>query len=347
MFTDNITECKHKILLVIFALQKVYTTWCWIFLQKISCQTLILLLYFFKRRAYYIFRIIRVAEQFNRRINIVFQISETNYFTKTFLLVQHSVGSTERLQQTMIFHILVHIERIQLFTVKACKEHTHNKTKIKRFHIRLLLFHAQIDVIIVSTEVLRGKRCAEVFIIIVHDGLQFIRLTHALFCILPCTHAGLFIILTIVSSISKHSTNTDFRIQRSEYLVIAYKHRHGLHRKQSIKLSIECRFVKIVKDKFGNLLHTSLVIVINYFVAVIILHKEAKHIFIRYCIFNKIFMKTVSEYFLSGMSIHRILGEDRCSSKTEYLGIAKKLHYLLMTIPKMTAMALIKYHNDT
>ena len=316
-------------------------------MQKISCQTLVLLLYFLKRRTYYIFRIIRVAEQFNSRINIVFQISETNYFTKTFLLVQYSIGSAERLQQTMIFHVLVHIERIQLFTVKACKEHTHNKTKIKRFHIRLLLFHAQIDVIIVSTEVLCGKKCAEIFIIIVHDGLQFIRFTHTLFCILPCTHTGLFIILTIIGCVCKYCTYTDFRIQRFENLVIAYKHRNRLHGEQCVKLSIKCRFIEVVKDKSCNLLHTSLVIVINYFVAVIILHKEAKHVFIRYCIFNKIFMETVSKYFLRGMSINSILGENRCSSKTEYLGIVKELHYLLMTIPKMTAMALIKYHHDT
>jgi len=171
MFTDNVSERKYKILLVIFTLQKVYTTWRWIFLQKICCQTLVLMLNFFKRRTYYIFRIVGIAKQFYRRINIVFQITEAYDFTESFLLVQHSVGTTECLQQTVIFHILIHIKCVQFFTVKTSKEHSHDKTKVKRFHIRFLLFHAQVDVIIVSTKVLCCKRCAVVFIIIIHNGL--------------------------------------------------------------------------------------------------------------------------------------------------------------------------------
>ena len=40
--------------------------------------------------------------------------------------------------------------------------------------------------------------------------------------ILPCTHTCLFIVLTVIGSIGKHSPDTDFGIQRFEYLVIAY-----------------------------------------------------------------------------------------------------------------------------
>ena len=347
MFTDNITKCQNKIFLVIFALQKIYTAGCRIFFQELCCQAFIFLFYILKRWTYYIFRIIRVAEQFNRRINIIFQVTEANDFTETFLLVQYSVGTTECLQQTVIFHILIHIKCVQFFTVKTSKEHSHDKTKVKRFHIRFLLFHAQIDVIIVGTEVFCSKSSAEHIVIIVHNCLQFISLTHTLFCILPCTHAGLFIIQTIVGSVSKHSTYTDFRIQRFEYLVISYEHRHGLHSKQGIKLSVECGFVEIVKDKLGDFLHTSLIVVVNNFVAVIILHKESKHVFIGYGILNKIFMKTISEYLLSGMPIYRIFSKNRCSREAKDLSIVKELHNLLMTIPKVATMTLIKYHHDT
>ena len=172
MFTDNITKCQNKIFLVIFALQKIYTAGCRIFFQELCCQAFIFLFYILKRWTYYIFRIIRVAEQFNRRINIIFQVTEANDFTETFLLVQYSVGTTECLQQTVIFHILIYIERIQFFTVETGKEHTHDKTKVKRFHIRFLLFHAQIDVIIVGTEVFCSKGSAEHIVIIVHNCLQ-------------------------------------------------------------------------------------------------------------------------------------------------------------------------------
>lgn len=79
----------------------------------------------------------------------------------------------------------------------------------------------------------------------------------------------------------------------------------------------------------------------------IILYEETKHILISYGILNKIFMKTVAEYLFSSMSIHRIFGKDWRSRKTEYLSIVKELHNLLVTIPKMTTVALIKYHNDT
>ena len=107
----------------------------------------------------------------NDNIGTLFQITEAYDFTESFLLVQHSVGTTECLQQTVIFHILIHIKCVQFFTVKTSKEHSHDKTKVKRFHICFLLFHAQVDVIIVSTKVLCCKRCAVVFIIIIHNGL--------------------------------------------------------------------------------------------------------------------------------------------------------------------------------
>ena len=149
----------------------------------------------------------------NDNIGTLFQITEAYDFTESFLLVQHSVGTTERLQQPVIFHVLIHIKRVQLFTVKACKEHSHDKTKVKRFHFRFLLFHAQVDIIIISTEILCGKRCTKVFIIIIHNGLQFICFAHIFADIFSRSHTGLFIILTIIGCVCKYCTYTDFRIQ--------------------------------------------------------------------------------------------------------------------------------------
>ena len=79
----------------------------------------------------------------------------------------------------------------------------------------------------------------------------------------------------------------------------------------------------------------------------IILYKESEHVFIRYCIFDEIFMKTIPEYLFSGMPIYRIFSKDRCSREAKDLSIVKELHNLLMTIPKMTAVTLVKYHHDT
>ena len=126
----------------------------------------------------------------------------------------------------MIFHVLIHIKRVQLFTVKACKEHSHDKTKVKRFHFRFLLFHAQVDVIVICTEVLSRKRCAEHFVIVIHDGLQLIDFACTVIQIRTCTHSCQFIILTSIGCIGKYCTYTNLRIQFLEYLVITDKHRH-------------------------------------------------------------------------------------------------------------------------
>lgn len=55
---------------------------------------------------------------------------------------------------SVVFHVLIYIERIKFLAVKTGKEHSDNKAKIKRLHIGSLLFHAQVDVIVICTEVL-------------------------------------------------------------------------------------------------------------------------------------------------------------------------------------------------
>ena len=177
--------------------------------------------------------------------------------------------------------------------------------------------------------------------------MQFVSFTYTLTCILTCTHTCLVIILATIGCVCKHCTDSDFRIQRFENLVIAYKHRNGLHGKQGIKFSIKCGFVEIVKDEFCNFFHPGLIVIINDFIAVVVFHKETKHVFIRNGILNQIFMEAIAEYFFGGMSVHRILSKNRRSGKAEYPGIVKELHNLLVAVPEMTAMTLIKYHYDT
>ena len=120
-----------------------------------------------------------------------------------------------------------------------------------------------------------------------------------------------------------------------------------MYGKQGIKLTIECGFVEIVKDKLGNFFHTTLIVVINDLISMIILYKEAKYIFIGNGILNEIFVKAVAKYLFRCMSIYGIFSKNRSTRKTEYLGIIKELHNLLMAVPEMTAMALVKYHHDT
>ena len=86
--------------------------------------------------------------------------------------------------------------------------------------------------------------------------------------------------------------------------------------------------------------------IIHILIAVVILHKETKHIFIGNGILNEILVKTVAEDFLCGMSVHRILYKDRCASKAEYLRVVEELNDVLVAISEMASMTLIEDHHD-
>ena len=120
-----------------------------------------------------------------------------------------------------------------------------------------------------------------------------------------------------------------------------------MHGKQCIKFSVKRRLIEIVENKLSNFLHATLIIVINDFIAMVILYEKAEYILIGNGILNEIFMKAVTKYLLCRMSIDRIFSKNGSTRKTEYLGIIKELHNLLMAVPEMTAMALVKYHHDT
>ena len=67
-------------------------------LQKLICQLDIFFFYRFKNRTYNFLYIIVITKQFNRSINVIFQITETDNLTETFLFIKYTIGTTERLQ---------------------------------------------------------------------------------------------------------------------------------------------------------------------------------------------------------------------------------------------------------
>ena len=75
----------------------------------------------------------------------------------------------------MILHILVHIQSIELLSIKSGKEHTHHNQKINRRLIGFALLHSLIDIVVVVLEIICCKCCAEVTVIVIHDLLKFIR----------------------------------------------------------------------------------------------------------------------------------------------------------------------------
>ena len=139
-------------------------------LQEVICQFLIVLLDLIKWWTYDIFMIVAVAEKFDGLVHLAFQVTEANHLTETLLLVQHTVGTAERLQQAMVLHVFVNIESVELLAVETCKEHTDNQAEVKRLHVRLLFLHAEVDVIVICTEVFCGETRSIHIIIIIHDA---------------------------------------------------------------------------------------------------------------------------------------------------------------------------------
>ena len=78
----------------------------------------------------------------------------------------------------------------------------------------------------------------------------------------------------------------------------------------------------------------------------VILHKEAQHVFIGNRILDKILVQAVAEDFFGGMSVNGIFREDWRTRETEYLGVVKELHYPFVAFPEVASVALIEYHYD-
>ena len=126
VFFDDVTESEDKLLLVVLTLQIVHIVRFGIMLQEVLCQFLIVGFDIIKWWSHNIFYWVAIAEKFDRLVHLAFQVTETNNLAEAFLLIQHTVGTTERLQQTMILHVLVNIESVEFLAVKASKEHTDN-----------------------------------------------------------------------------------------------------------------------------------------------------------------------------------------------------------------------------
>ena len=97
----------------------------------------------------------------------------------------------------MVFQILIHIQRVQLLGIEAREEHTHDQTKVERFHVGFLLFQPQIDIIVVSTEILDGEIRTEHLVVVVDDFLHIVSLRHG-FADKTAVHARQFIVLVRV-----------------------------------------------------------------------------------------------------------------------------------------------------
>ena len=240
MLLDDITESEDKLLLIVLALKIVHEVRFGIMLQEVLCQFLIVTLHLIEGLTHDVFQGGAIAEQLDRLVHLAFQVTKANHLTETLLLVKHTVGTAESLQQAMILHVFVNIESVEFLAVKASKEHTDNQAEVKRLHVCLLFLHAKVNVIVICTEVLCSETRSIHIIIVIHDGLQFVCIACAVTRKTTGVHASLFVVLAAVCSVCEHRSDSDLRVEALEYLIVADEHRHRLHGKQCVKLSIEC-----------------------------------------------------------------------------------------------------------
>ena len=140
----------------------------------------------------------------------------------------------------MIFHVLIHIKRVEFLAVEARKEHAYHKTKVERFHVCPLLFHAKIDVVVIRTKVFCGELGAIHLVIVVHNGLQLVCFARALISKPACAHTRMDIVLTAVCCVCKHCPDSNLGFKTLKNLIISNEGGHRLHRKECIKLPVEC-----------------------------------------------------------------------------------------------------------
>ena len=88
-----------------------------------------------------------VAEKRDRVLDTLLQTPEAHDITEGLDFVQNTVGAGERLDQSVVFQILVHPEGIQRSCVKAGEEHIDHDQEVD-----LLVLHPQRQILIVALE---------------------------------------------------------------------------------------------------------------------------------------------------------------------------------------------------
>ena len=97
VFFYDVTESKDKLLFIVLTLQIIHKMRFGIMLQEIFRHFLIVGFDIIKWWAYDVFKIVAVAEKFDGLVHLAFQVTEANHLTETLLLIQHTVGTAERL----------------------------------------------------------------------------------------------------------------------------------------------------------------------------------------------------------------------------------------------------------
>ena len=117
-------------------------------------------------------------EQGNGGIHRVFLRAEVEDVAVGLGAVEHAVGARERLYQTVVLEVFVHIQGVEVFAVNAGEQHVHDDGDVdllggRVVSIRPLLgFDALLNVLVIQVKKTNGVVGAEARVVVGQDGFE-------------------------------------------------------------------------------------------------------------------------------------------------------------------------------
>src|SRR5690606_17527411 len=100
----------------------------------------------------------------------VLQVAETDYIALCFVLVMRTVGTAEGLYKPVVLQVLIYIQGIDIFAVKASEEHVSYQQYIQ---FLILCFFRYIIVVVIKALYISGTVCCAIHFVKVLDiGIQ-------------------------------------------------------------------------------------------------------------------------------------------------------------------------------
>lgn len=260
-----------------------------------------------------------VAEKRDRVLDTLLQTTEAHNVTKRLDLIQNTVSAGERLDQSVVFQVLVHPEGIQRSRVKAGEEHIDHDQQID-----LLVLHPQRQILVVALEaIVVGAVVGIEHLIIIIDRLLE-KLARAL--IQPRGTLGILFIedtvsLFLVGGIAEDGRDLELLGRVSihltlELIIIQLRHRDGRNRKDGVEAAdslLLLDFLHSAVFRRGDLIHIRQHIVdIGFITAIGLLIEVVKdvlrNLFYTFIIHKRLFTVDIMHLFVVDirLRLHRL-----------------------------------------
>ena len=276
----------------------------------------------------------------------------------------------------MILQILIHIQRIQIFGIKACQQHIHYNRNVNLVLMCIVLIgvllalDAFLHILIVSIKLSCRMVCTILFVIIINDGHECSLFLVWLFLIVYTLLLQILLNLHDVpvpfSRWREHTSNVQWLegfifllllyLHLLEQLVIFYSLIDRTRCKECIEATLVGGIIMFLQDSPDNSLFLCNASNIIVLIGLKVVHMETQHVFIINGVSDSIGMQFFLKHIFCGLilglltsylCIGCILLKDGRSRKTKQLRVWEKLFNGLVVLTKLRTMALVKDEHHT